>query len=81
MITKNQKEKEGTGYDFDSAMVESVTADVIQILTQEELKSLKSYVEKQDLPIDLRALEEEKAPSFSMITDCLKNKKNWRRKM
>lgn len=58
--SENQKEKEGTGYDFDSAMVESVTADVIQILTQEELKSLKSYVEKQDLPVDLRALEEGK---------------------
>lgn len=56
--SENQKEKEGSGYDFDYAMVESVTADVVQILTQEELENLKTYVKEQDLPIDLKALEE-----------------------
>lgn len=56
--SENQKEKEGTGYGFDYAMVESVTADVVQILTQEELKSLKSYVKEQELPVDLKALED-----------------------
>lgn len=56
--SENQKEKDGMGYGFESAMVESGTADVIQILTQEELKSLKSYVKERELPVDLKALEE-----------------------
>lgn len=49
--------KEGTGYSYDYAMVEGATEDVIQILSEEEMTSLRQYVERNELPVDMESLE------------------------
>lgn len=41
-----------------SGMIEDWGADVVQILTEEELKELETYVEEKGLPVDMKAVKE-----------------------
>ena len=49
--------KEGVGYSYDYSMVEGVDADVIQILSEEEITSLSQYVQDNHLSIDMEDLK------------------------
>ena len=40
-----------------SGMIEAWGADVVQILTEEELKELETYVEEKGLPVDMEAVK------------------------
>lgn len=50
--------KEGVGYSDDYSMVEGAFADTLQILNDEELASLKKYVKKNNLSVDMDSLED-----------------------
>lgn len=50
-------EKEGTGYSSDYAMVEGFEADIIQILSEEELNELQKYAEENKLSVDMESLQ------------------------
>lgn len=56
---KNKQLKEGVGY-YGSGyeMLEGVGPDVIQILSEGEIKMLKTYTEQEHLSVDMKALEE-----------------------
>lgn len=41
-----------------SGMIEAWSADVVQILTEEELRELEAYVQKEDLSVDMEAVKE-----------------------
>ena len=49
--------KEGVGYSYDYSIVEGVDADVIQILSEEEITSLSQYVQDNHLSIDMEDLK------------------------
>lgn len=49
--------KEGTGYGYEYAMVEGFGADVIQILSDEEITGLEQYVKEKHLPVDMDSLK------------------------
>lgn len=49
--------KEGVGYSYDYSMVEGVGADVIQILSEEEITSLSQFVQDNHLSVDMDSLK------------------------
>ena len=59
LITEEEPEKGSVGYSYsdNTEWVESSDVDVIQILSDQEIRELKSYVEKNSLPVDLDSLE------------------------
>lgn len=56
----DREEKEGVGYSYDSGfeMVQGFNADVIQILSRDEIVELKKYVEEKNLSVDVDSLEQ-----------------------
>lgn len=58
--SEDGEEKEGVGYSYDSGfeMVQGFNADVIQILSRDEIRDLKKYVEEKNLSVDMDSLEQ-----------------------
>jgi putative ABC transport system permease protein len=56
---EDDQKKEGVGY-YGSAykMVQGFNTDVIQVLNKSEMQMLRSYVEQNNLPVDMSSLEE-----------------------
>lgn len=50
--------KEGVGYSDEYSMIEGGLEDVVQILSDEEISSLRRYVENNNLPVDMESLED-----------------------
>ena len=59
LITEEEPEKGSVGYSYsdNTEWVENSDVDVIQILSDQEIRELKSYVEKNSLPVDMDSLE------------------------
>ena len=49
--------REGSGYDYDYSMIEGFDADVIQIISDEEIAELQQYVKENNLTVDLESLK------------------------
>lgn len=54
---EEEQVKEGVGYDYAYSMVEGVGADVIQILSGEEIAVLSQYVQDNHLAVDMESLK------------------------
>ena len=59
LITEEEPEKGSVGYLYseNTEWVENSDVDVIQILSDQEIRELKSYAEKNSLPVDMDSLE------------------------
>jgi len=58
-LGKNVEYAEESSVDYDSGakMIEGLDADTVQIVSENELKALKTYVEKNKLKVDMNSLE------------------------
>lgn len=56
-VDAEEQTKEGVGYGYDYAMVEGADADVIQILSEEEIADLGQYVQENHVSIDMENLK------------------------
>ena len=58
-LGKNVEYAEESSVDYDSGakMIEGLDADTVQIVSENELKALKTYVEKNKLKVDMDSLE------------------------
>lgn len=56
-FSENTPVKDGVGYGCDYTMVEGFDADVIQILSDEEMNELTQYVKGNNLPVDIESLK------------------------
>lgn len=50
-------EESSTDYESGAKMIEGLDADTVQIVSENELKALKTYVEKNKLKVDMNSLE------------------------
>ena len=50
-------EESSTDYESGARMIEGLDADTVQIVSENELKALKTYVEKNKLKVDMNSLE------------------------
>ena len=50
--------KEGVGYSDEYSMIEGGLEDVVQILSDDEISSLRRYVDNNNLPVDMDSLED-----------------------
>ncbi len=50
-------EESSTDYESGAKMIEGLDADTVQIVSENELKALKTYVEKNKLKVDMDSLE------------------------
>ena len=50
-------EESSVDYDSGAKMIEGLDADTVQIVSENELKALKTYVEKNKLKVDMNSLE------------------------
>ena len=50
-------EESSTDYESGAKMIEGLDADTVQIISENELKALKTYVEKNKLKVDMNSLE------------------------
>ena len=50
-------EESSTDYESGAKMIEGLDADTVQIVSENELKALKTYVEKNNLKVDMDSLE------------------------